>query len=277
LQVIIFAIFFGLGITWAGERAAPLLRILESVSAVMFKLTAYVMRLAPYGVFAIMAWVSGTFGYHVLFPLLKLLVAIYAACILHMVIVFGFILVVMAKVHPRPFIRGMRDAIALAVSTTSSSATLPASLHCVENNLGVPKYIANFILPLGVTINMNGTAIFQGISAVFVAQAYGVHLGWESILFIVVVATLSAIGAAGIPGGGLVTLSIVLSSIGLPVEGIAIVAGIDRIRDLIVTPVNVLGDAVAAVYVAKSEKELDEVRYNSGEIQPFSQELKDKV
>jgi Na+/H+-dicarboxylate symporter len=133
----------------------------------------------------------------------------------------------------------------------------------VEENLGVSKNIASFILPLGSTINMNGTAIFQGIAAVFIAQAYGINLGWENLLLIVVTATLSAIGCAGLPGGGLVTLSIVLGSVGLPLEGIAIIAGIDRLRDIVGTAINVLGDAVVAVYVAKSEGELNEGTYNS--------------
>ncbi len=136
-------------------------------------------------------------------------------------------------------------------------------MHCAEENLGVPKSISSFVLPLGSTINMNGTAIFQGIAAVFIAQAYGIDLPWTSLLLIVVSATLSAIGCAGIPGGGLVTLSIVLGAVGLPLEGIAIVAGIDRIRDIIGTVTNILGDAVVAVYVAQSEGELDEKCYNS--------------
>ncbi len=263
LQVIVFAIFFGLGINFAGEKGKPVAKVIESLSEVMFSMTAMVMKLAPYGIFAIMAWVAGTFGVAILYPLLKLVFAHYITCIFHLVVVFGGILILMAKVKVMPFFKGMTDAIAIAASTTSSSATLPASMHCVEENLGVSKNIASFVLPLGSTINMNGTAIFQGIAAVFIAQAYGIELGWESLLLIVVTATLSAVGSAGIPGGGLVTLSIVLGSVGLPLEGIAIVAGIDRLRDIVGTVVNVLGDAVVAVYVAKSEGEFDEARYNS--------------
>lgn len=265
LQVIVFSIFLGLGINFAGEKGKPLAKVLESLSEVMFKMTGMVMQLAPYGIFAIMAWVAGTFGVAILIPLLKLIIAHYIACILHVVLVFGGILVFMAKMRPGPFFRGMTDAITLAASTSSSSATLPATIHCTQENLGVSKNISSFILPLGCTINMNGTAIFQAIATVFIAQAYGVELGWQSLLIIVVTATLSAVGCAGIPGGGLVTLSIVLSSVGLPLEGIAIVAGIDRVRDIIGTIVNVMGDSIVAVYVAKSEGELDEARYNSNE------------
>jgi len=265
LQVIVFSIFLGLGINFAGEKGKPLARALESLSEVMFSMTGMVMSLAPYGIFAIMAWVAGTFGVGILFPLFKLLSAHYIACIVHLVLIYGGILMFMAKVRVTPFLKGMTDAVALAASTTSSSASLPATLHCVEENLGVSKNIASFILPLGSTVNMNGTAIFQGIAAVFISQAYGIELGWESLLIIVVTATLSAVGCAGIPGGGIVTLSIVLGSVGLPIEGIAIVAGIDRLRDIVGTVVNVLGDAVVSIYVAKSEGEFDEEQYNSGE------------
>lgn len=263
LQVIVFSIFLGLGINFAGEKGKPVARLLESLSEVMFSMTGMVMKLAPYGIFAIMAWVAGTFGVGILYPLLKLVLAHYLACSVHLIVVFGGILMFMAKVRVLPFFKGMSDAITIAASTTSSSATLPASLHCVEENLGVSKNIASFVLPLGSTVNMNGTAIFQGLAAVFIAQAYGIELGWESLLLIVVTATLSAVGCAGIPGGGLVSLSIVLGSVGLPLEGIAIVAGIDRLRDIIGTVINILGDAVVAVYVAKSEGELDEVKYNN--------------
>lgn len=265
LQVIVFSLFLGLGINFAGEKGKPVAKLLESLSEVMFSLTGLVMQLAPYGVFGIMVWVAGTFGLGVLWPLLKLLFTHYVACFVHLIVVFCGILVFLAKVRPSLFFKGMSDAIALAASTTSSSATLPATIHCTQENLGVSKNICSFVLPLGSTINMNGTAIFQGIAAAFIAQAYGIELGWHSLLIIVVTATLSAVGTAGIPGGALVTLSIVLSSVGLPLEGIAIIAGIDRFRDIISTTINVLGDAVTAVYVAKVEGELDIERYNSGE------------
>ncbi len=264
LQVIVFSIFLGLAINLAGEKGRPLAKGLESLNEVMFSMTGMVMSLAPYGIFAIMAWVAGEFGYEILIPLLKLIFAHYLTCIAHLVVVYGGILFFLAKVKVMPFFKGMTDAMTLAASTTSSSATLPATLHCVEENLGVSKNIASFVLPLGSTINMNGTAIFQGIAAVFISQAYGIELGWHSLLIIVVTATLSAVGCAGIPGGAIVTLSIVLGSVGLPLEGIAIVAGIDRLRDIIGTVVNILGDSVVALYVAKSEGEFDEQRYNSG-------------
>lgn len=270
LQVIFFAIFMGLGINFAGEKGKPLARAIESLSEVMFSITRIVMQAAPYGVFAIMAWVAGTFGVGILLPLAKLVFAHYFTCILHLVVVYCGILVFLAKVQIKPFFKGMTDAITLAATTTSSSATLPATLHCVKENLGVSKTIANFAVPLGTTINMNGTAIFQGLATVFIAQAYGIELGWQNLVIIVVTATFAAVGCAGIPGGGLVTLSIVLGSVGLPLEGIAIVAGIDRIRDIVGTVVNVLGDAVVSVYVAKTEGEFDEKIYNRAQCTSYS-------
>lgn len=269
LQVIFFAIFLGLSINVAGKRGRPLLEFMESLADVMYRMTTLVMEFSPIGVFAIMAWVAGTFGIKVLYPLLKFLTAYYLACGLHVILVFFGILVGFAKLSPWPFFRGMNDAIMLAFSTSSSSATLPVSMHCVQRNLGVAKNITNFMLPLGATINMNGAAIFQGMASVFVAQAYGIELGWHNLLTIVVTATLSAIGAAGIPGTGFIMLSAVFSSAGLPIEGLALLAGIDRIREMGSTVLNVLGDAVCAVYVAKSEGELDERQYNHHELVAF--------
>lgn len=262
LQILVFAIFLGMGINMAGEKGKPLAAVINSISDVMFSLTGMIMQLAPYGLFGIMAWVSGTFGAGILFPLLKLLFTHYLACIFHLVVVFGGILIFMIKVNPGKFFKGMSDAITLAATTSSSSATLPATIHCTQENLGVSRNLASFILPLGCSVNMNGTAIFQGIAAVFIAQAYGIDLSLQNLLMIVLTATLSALGCAGIPGGALVTLSIVLSSVGLPLEGVAIIAGIDRLRDIVGTVMNVLGDSVVALYVAKSEGELDMEKYN---------------
>jgi Na+/H+-dicarboxylate symporter len=172
----------------------------------------------------------------------------------------------MAKVSPLPFFKGMSDAVMVAFSTCSSAATLPVAMHCVQKNLGVSKDITSFVMPLGSTVNMNGAALFQGMSAVFLAQVYNIELGWQSILAIVVTATFSSIGAAGIPGAGFVMLSYVFISVGLPIEGVALFVSIDRIREMISTVLNVLGDAVTAVYIAKEEGELDECRYYHEEV-----------
>lgn len=261
LQIITFAIFLGISINFAGEKGKPLRNLLDSLADVMYRLTSIVMEFSPIGVFAIMAWVTGAFGIDTLIQLSKFLTTFYLACLIHAVIVFGGILYFLAKLNPLPFIRGMGDAIMVAFSTCSSSATLPVSMHCVQENLGVSKNITSFVLPLGSTVNMNGAALFQGMAVVFLANAYNVALGWQQLLTIVVTASLSAIGAAGIPGTGFIMLSAVAASVGLPIEGLAILAGIDRVREMVSTILNVLGDAVAAVYVAKQEGELDERQY----------------
>ncbi len=266
LQVIVFSIFLGISINFVGAKARPLLGFLEALAEVMYKLTEIVMQFAPYGVFAIMAWVAGSYGTEILLPLFKFLMCNYLVCFIQIVFIYGGLLMLFMRLNPLRFLKGMGDAIAFAFTTNSSSATLPVSLHCVQENLGVSKNLSSFILPLGATMNMNGAAIGQAVSAVFIAQAYGIDLGIESLLMIVVTATLSAIGAAGIPGAGFVMLSVVLTSAGLPLEGLALIAGVDRIREMISTVVNILGDAVVAVVVAKSEGELDVDQYNHAEL-----------
>lgn len=269
LQIIVFAIFLGLAINFAGTKGKPLLELLESLADVMYRLTSIIMEFSPIGVFAIMAWVSGSFGLSVLLPLLKFLIIYYVACAVHIGLVFCGLLHFLAKLNPLPFFRGMSDAIMVAFSTCSSTATLPVSMHCVQENLGVSKNISSFVLPLGSTVNMNGAALYQGMAAIFISQAYGIDLGWHALLTIVVTATLSAIGAAGIPGTGFIMLSVVFTSVGIPIEGLALLAGIDRVREMVSTVLNILGDAVTAVYVAKQEGELDERQYNHEELIEF--------
>lgn len=266
MQIILFALFLGIAINFAGEKGKPLKHLLQSLADVMYRLTSIIMEFSPIGIFAIMASVTGSFGVAVLYPLLKFLTVYYFACAVHVLLVFCGILWGLAKLNPLPFFKGMGDAIMVAFSTCSSSATLPVSMHCTEKNLGVSKNITSFVLPLGTTINMNGAALFQGMSAVFVAQAYGIDLSLQALLTLVVTATLSAIGAAGIPGTGFIMLSVVFTSVGLPIEGLALLAGIDRVREMVSTVLNVLGDAVVAVYVAKQEGELDIAQYNHPEL-----------
>ncbi len=261
LQIIVFALFLGISINFAGEKGKPLLEILESLAEVMYRLTSIVMEFSPVGVFAIMASITGTLGVKVLLPLLQFLMTYYSACLCHILIVFCGMLWFLCKLHPLPFFKGMGDAIMFAFSTSSSSATLPVTMHCVQQNLGVSKSITSFVLPLGSTVNMNGAALFQGMAVIFVAQVYGIQLDWQQLITIVVTATLSAIGAAGIPGSGFIMLSVVFSSVGIPIEGLGLLAGIDRIREMVSTVLNVLGDATCAVYIAKVEGELDEHQY----------------
>lgn len=263
LQIIVFALFLGVSINFAGEKGRPLLSLLESIADVMYRLTSIVMEFAPVGVFGIMTWVAATYGWRiVVFDLFGFVLCNWLACGLQVIFVFGGILWLLCRLNPVNFIKGMGDAIVFAFSTNSSSATLPVTMHCVQENLGVSKNICSFVLPLGATVNMNGSGIGQGVAAVFIAQAYGLELTTGNLVTIVVTAVLSAVGAAGIPGSSIAMLSVVLSSVGIPPEGILLVAGVDRIREMVSTVVNILGDAVVAVYVAQKEGELNESQYN---------------
>lgn len=269
MQIIVFALFLGMAINFAGDKGKPLLNVMNSLADVMYRLTSIIMEFAPIGVFAIMAWVAGTFGIALLIPLLKFLLVFYIASLVHVVVVFCGILRFMSKLNPWPFFKGMSDAIMVAFTTCSSSATLPVSMHCTQENLGVSKNITSFVLPLGCTINMNGTAIFQAMSAVFIAQAYGIEFDIQTMIILVLTTTLAAIGTAGIPGSGFIMLSAVFTSVGLPLEGLAILASIDRLREMVATVLNITGDAVVAVYVAKKEGEFNEQQYYNAELVAF--------
>ncbi len=263
LQVIVFSIFFAFAITLSGEKGKIVLQFLESLSEIMYSLTHFIMKLAPYGVFALIATAVGSIGIKVILPLLTFLLCNYIACILQILIIFCFSIKYLAKLNVAPFFKGMKDAIVLAFTTSSSSATLPVSLECARDHLGISPDISGFVLSLGSTINMNGAAVGQAVSAIFIAQAYGIEVTLVKIFILIFVALISAIGAAGIPGTGIVMLSIVLNAMGLPLEGIALVAGVDRLREMVSSVTNILGDAVAAVFIAKMEKQIDEKRYHA--------------
>jgi Na+/H+-dicarboxylate symporter len=263
LQVIVFAVALGVALVLIGEHGKPAIRVFESLAEAMYKLTDMVMKLAPYGVFGLMAWVSGKYGMQMLLPLLKVIVAVYLGCILHVLGFYSIVLSVFARLNPLQFFKGVSNALAVAFTTSSSAGTLPVSMKCASEYLGVNKKISSFVLPLGATINMDGTALYQGVTALFVAQAFGVDLTWVDYATIVLTATLASIGTAGVPGAGLVMLTLVLNSVGLPLEGVALIAGIDRILDMARTVVNVAGDLVATTVIAKSEDELDLAHYNA--------------
>lgn len=269
LQIIVFAVFLGLAINFSGPKGKPLLHLMESLADVMYRLTSLIMEFSPVGVFGIMAWVTGTFGLALFLPLLKFLGVYYLACFFQLLVIYGSLLKGVGRLDLWPFFKGMRDAIMMAFSTCSSAATLPVAMHCAQENLGVSKNISSFVLPLGITMNMNGGAIFQSMSAVFVAKAYGIPLDLYSYVTLVLTTTFSSIGTAGIPGGGLIMLSAVLASVGLPLEGLAILAGIDRLRDMMTTVLNILGDAAVTVLIAKQEGELDERKYYHTELVEF--------
>jgi len=262
IQIIVFAVLFAFGLTISGEKGKPILNVLESVAEVMYALAHFIMHIAPYGVFALIATAVGSMGLRIIIPLGKFLLCNYVACLIQIFLIFGLSLRLLSRLEIVPFFKGMKDAIVVALSTNSSSATLPVSLECVRDHLGVSKDISGFVMSLGSTINMNGAAIGQAVSAIFIAQAYGITLGVSKIILLIFISLVSAIGAAGIPGTGLVMLTVVLNAMGLPLEGIAYVAGVDRVREMVSSVVNVLGDAVAAVYVAKKEKQIDEEQYH---------------
>ena len=264
LQIIFFAIMLGISINLAGEKGKPVAKFFQSFSEVMFKMTDIVISFAPYGVFGLMAWVSAfIYGMDVLYSLGKVILGVYLGSVIHMALTMGGSIAFFAKLNPLTFFKGIISAQTVAFTTTSSSGTLPVTTQNVVNNLGVSKPIASFVLPLGATINMDGTALYQGVCVVFIAQAFNVDLSFANYMTIILTSTLASIGTAGVPGAGLIMLSLVLSSVGLPMEGIAIIAGIDRILDMARTTVNVTGDAMVAVLVSKSEGELDETIYNN--------------
>lgn len=268
LQIIIFALFTGIAMRLAGEAARPVERFVHGCNEIMLRMVNMIMSFAPYGVAASMAWISGNHGLTVLLQLGKFLVVYYLACICHAILIFGGLVRLGCRSSFSKFLSSMMDAISCAVSTASSSATLPVTMRCVSKNLDVSSEVSGFVLPLGATVNMNGTAIFQGMAAVFIAQAYNCPLSLTSLLLLVVTATFSAVGSAGVPGGGMITLGSVLTSVGLPIQGIAVLAGIDRLRDIIGTPMNILGDAVVALYIADGEGEFSSSNEGEEDILP---------
>ncbi|MDR4887771.1 dicarboxylate/amino acid:cation symporter [Fredinandcohnia sp. QZ13] len=254
LQIIFFAIFLGLGITILGDKAKTVYNFFDELAEIMYKITAIVMKLAPIGVFGLIAPTVGEYGVSVLLPLLKVILVVYLGCILHAVLTYSVSVKVFAKMNPLKFFKGIAPASLVAFSTTSSSGTLPITIKNSEENLGVSRKVSSFVLPLGATINMDGTALYQGVCVLFIAQFFGYDLSFAQQLTIVLTATLASIGTAGVPGAGLIMLTMVVTSVGLPVEGIALIAGIDRILDMIRTSVNVTGDASAAVVVNAIEE-----------------------
>lgn len=262
LQIIVFAIALAIALAITGKPAEPVIRVFEGLAEAMITLTTFVMALAPIGVFALIAEVTGQYGADVLWPLAKVIGVMYLACVLQVLFVYSGIVALVMRLNPLRYLHGSLDALLVAFSSASSSGTLPVSLRCAENNLGVPRSIAAFVLPVGATINMDGTAIYQGVVAVFVAQLVGVDLSWTDYGMIVLTGTLASIGTAGVPGAGLIMLSIVLAQVGLPLAAVGVIAGIDRILDMARTGVNVAGDLMVTTWVAVSENTVDRGVYN---------------
>ena len=253
LQVIVIAILFGFGIILAGEKGKAAQEFVDSFAEVCFKVMGMILQLSPIGVFALICPVVAENGPAVLLPLLKVILVAYVGYICHMILVYSMAVKGFAGMNPVTFFKGMSRPIMFAFSSASSVGTLPFNLEATQK-LGARKSVASFVLPLGATINMDGTAIYQGVCAIFIAEIFGIDLGLSQQLTIILTATLASIGTAGVPGSGMIMLAMVLQSVGLPVEGIALVAGIDRILDMGRTVVNITGDAACTIVVDAWEK-----------------------
>jgi Na+/H+-dicarboxylate symporter len=260
LPTIVFAIFFALAINFAGAAAAPVRDFFNGLASVVFKLIHMVLKFAPIGVFGLMAYVTADHGFAVLGQLASLVAVGYAAMLLFMLGVCSAMLMAFG-IHPLPFLRKMLPVQLFAYSSASSATTLPLNMENTQQRLGVDARVASFVLPLGCTVNMAGLACYLGVVTIFASHAYGIELSVPQMITVVATTTLASIGAAGVPGTALVVMGLVLSSVGLPLEVIAVVAAVDRLLDMCSTSANVTGDSLAAVMVAKSEGVLDVQRY----------------
>jgi Na+/H+-dicarboxylate symporter len=255
LGLIFFSIIFGCALLAIGKKAEAMGRMVESLNEVVLKITDWIMLLAPIGVFALMASLVGKIGLAAFKPLALYMATVLIGLALHSLFVLSGILVFIGKYSPITFVKRMFPALATAFSTDSSVATLPVTMECLEKNVGISKKVTGFVTPLGATINMDGTALYEAVAAMFIAQVYGIDLTLTQQFIIALTATLASIGAAGIPSAGLITLVIVLKAVNLPLEGIGLLLAVDRILDMCRTTVNVLGDAVGALVVARLEGE----------------------
>lgn len=253
LQVIVIALIFGFGVIAAGKKAEPVARFVESMNEVCLKVMHGIICFAPFGVFGLIAPVIASNGPDVLLPLLWLIVVAYLAMIFHLVLVYSGMVKVLAKMNPLKFFKGIAPAFMFAFSSASSVGTLPMNMECT-NKMGASKEMTSFVLPLGATINMDGTAIYQGVCAIFIAQVFGIDLTIPQQLTIVLTTVLASIGTAGVPGSGMIMLAMVLTSVGLPVEGIALVAGVDRILDMMRTALNISGDSACCLCIDALDK-----------------------
>ncbi|MEM9304939.1 MAG: dicarboxylate/amino acid:cation symporter [Pseudomonadota bacterium] len=268
LQLIFFSILFGLALTLSGESGTRIKAIFVDLNDVVMQIVTVVMKVAPYGVFALMTKVFAQLGLESFKLLADYFFLVLGVLMVHLLITYPTLLKLFTGLNPVLFLRKMRAAMVFAFSTASSNATLPVTLRSVERRLGVDNSVASFTVPLGATINMDGTAIMQGIATVFIANVYGVDLTLAQLLTVILMATMASIGAAGVPGVGLILLATVLTQVGLPVEGIGLILGIDRLLDMTRTVVNITGDATVTTIVAKSEGDLDESVFhdpNAGE------------
>lgn len=266
LQIIVFALLLGMAVNHSGEAGQRIRNHFEDWNIVVLNLVTMLMKLAPYGVFALLFTLFARQGLGAIEELSVYFGTVVLVLLIQALVIYPTLLSVLAHLNPMTFLYKMRGVQLFAFSTASSNATLPVTMKTVEQRLGVDNRVASFSLPLGATLNMDGTAIMQGVATVFIAQAYGIDLSAMDFLTVIATATLASIGTAGVPGVGLVMLSMVLTQVGLPVEGIALIIGVDRLLDMMRTAVNVTGDAAVSCVVAKSEQQLDERIFNDRSI-----------
>jgi len=257
LQIIFFALFLGIALTVLTEdKRKPLIDVLDSVNEAMVVMVNMIMKIAPYGVFILIAAVAGRFGYGILLTLARYVLVTIGTMLLFLVTFYPLTLR-LSGMKPTFFFKKFYEVMVFAFSTSSSNAALPINLKVTQTELGVSRDVSSFVLPLGATVNMNGTSIYQGVSTIFIAQVYGIELGITQLAIVVITATLASIGAAGVPSIGFITLTIVLQALGIPLEGLAMILGVERILDMLRTVLNVTGDASASIWVAHTEGELD--------------------
>ncbi|MEC7939430.1 MAG: dicarboxylate/amino acid:cation symporter [Pseudomonadota bacterium] len=262
LQVIVFAVLFGIAISAAGKPGERIAAVFADLNEVIMKLVALLMNLAPFGVFFLMARLFSGLGLDAIWSLAEYFLVLAGTLLLHGLVTYSAMLKGFTGLSPITFLRKMEDAIMFAFSTASSNATIPVTMETAKNRMGVDNKVASFTVPLGATVNMDGTAIMQGVATAFIAQAYNIDLTMGDYLMVILTATLASVGTAGVPGVGLVMLAMVLNQVGLPLEGIALIMGVDRLLDMIRTAVNITGDSAVSIIVAKSEGALDESRFN---------------
>ncbi len=262
LPIIVFALFVGIMLAKLGTRGSVVANFFSQFNDVMMEMTMAIMKIAPIGVFCLIARTFATVGFSAFAPMLKYMGNVTLALAIQCLIVYQILLFVFTRLNPLKFIKKFLPVMGFAFSTATSNATIPMSIDTLSKKMGVSKQISSFTIPLGATINMDGTSIMQGVAVVFIAQAYGIPLTMGNLATVVVTATLASIGTAGVPSVGLVTLAMVLNSVGLPTEGIALIMGIDRILDMIRTAVNITGDAVCTTIVCHQEGSLNREVFN---------------
>lgn len=262
LQIIVFALLMGYAISRSGKPGQRIASFFQDLNEVIMRMVGLLMKFAPYGVFALLAKLFSELGWNAILQLGKYFFVVLFTLLLHGLGVYTLLLKLLSGLNPLKLLKKMRSPMVFAFSTASSSATIPVTLTAVEKRLGVDNRVAAFTIPLGATINMDGTAIMQGVATAFIAQVYGIEIGLMGYLTVVLTATLASVGTAGVPGVGLITLAMVLQQVGLPVEGIAIIMGVDRLLDMVRTSVNITGDSVVSTIVAKSENALSLETFN---------------